>query len=240
MSSEIVAFIPARAGSKRIPNKNMVMLGGKPLILHTVKAAIDSGTFDYYFENIVISTDSELIYEHCKMFCTVIIRPPEYARDDSPDVEWLKHAIGTLDKVPQYFAILRPTSPFRTAETIQRAWRFFQENPYADSLRAVESVKQHPGKMWIAGDPYLSPFMNWPKVNGQASYNMPTQSLPRVYVQNASLEMGWTRNVLFRNNVSGQNVMPFFTQGYEGFDINTPEDLILAEALIERGLARLP
>jgi N-acylneuraminate cytidylyltransferase len=66
------------------------------------------------------------------------------------------------------------------------------------------------------------------------------QSLPEVYVQNASLEIAWTRVVLDERTIAGHVVMPFFTNEYEGFDVNNPYDWNLAEHLVENGQAQLP
>ena len=71
-------------------------------------------------------------------------------------------------------------------------------------------------------------------------HSSPSQFHPTVYAQNASLEISWTCNVTGKGSISGDIIKPFFTQGYEGFDVNTEDDLILAEALIARGLAQLP
>jgi CMP-N,N'-diacetyllegionaminic acid synthase len=74
----------------------------------------------------------------------------------------------------------------------------------------------------------------------QPWHSSQTQTLPEVYVQNASLEIAWTRVVSGGRTIAGDVVMPFFTEGFEGFDVNTPEDWFLAERLVERGEARLP
>ncbi len=220
----MVALIPARAGSKRIPGKNMKVLGGKPLIQWTVEAARASGVF----RDIVCSTESEIIAATAG--CSLVRRPPEFATDESPDIFWVRHAL-TFYPQADAFAILRPTSPFRTAATIRRAFTQFLERP-CDSLRAVEPAKQHPMKMWRLGmDHYLEPAFRapWERV---PYHSCPTQTLPRFYIQNASLEMAWTHTVVNDDSISGRVVVPFFTQGDEGFDINTPEDWAEAERLV--------
>ena len=85
---------------------------------------------------------------------------------------------------------------------------------------------------WLTRKPYLQ--------GGQPWHSLPTQTLWKVYVQNASLEIAWTRVLQEHGNISGNRIMPFFTEGYEGFDFNTEDDWILAEALLERGLVTLP
>lgn len=257
MTPSIVALIPARSGSKRIPHKNIRELGGKPLLAWTIEAVRESGIF----EEVLVSTDSNEYIDAVSQYADFIglKRHPELAKDDSPDFAWVDSTLGFYialheGTVPNAFAILRPTSPFRTAETIRRAWRQFLDGQPCDSLRAVEPVKQHPGKMWkptvefiFDRDPlipprskYIEPLMPLKsEVTGQPWHSSPTQVLPTYYVQNASLEIAWTRVIADTRTISGHSVMPFLTEGYEGFDINTEEDWILVEALLERGLVQL-
>jgi len=228
--STIDALIPARGGSKRVPGKNMRMLAGQPLLKYTLDSAKKAGIF----RKIVVSTDdfNTAAYTTSK---GVIVhkRPMEFALDKSPDVDWIAHYLNHENTKPDYFMILRPTSPFRTAETIIRAWELWQRSGDADSLRAVSPVRQHPGKMWRVNGDRMTPLMNYPDIDGHSSFNLPTQVLPEVYVQNASLEIGQTRNVLTRNTVSGWKIVPFHTHGLEGFDINTMDDWYLAERYME-------
>jgi N-acylneuraminate cytidylyltransferase len=234
----IVALIPARGGSKRIPGKNIKPLGGKPLIQWTIEAAKESGIFNA----IVVSSDDEEALEiGWQQGVLAYHRNPDFARDDSPDILWVKDTLfklGVQDIRPDAFAILRPTSPFRTADTIRRAHMAFQQ--YAcSSIRAVEPAKQHPGKMWQVRYNSMSPLIGhvWPAAadevglhHGRAPWHsQPTQSLPQVFIQNASLELAWTWCVTVFDSISGPKVAPFFTEGWEGFDINTPEDWDRAE-----------
>lgn len=228
----IVALIPARAGSKRIPGKNIKLLGGKPLIQWTIEAAFESSVF----QRIVVATDDAAAAR-----ITTDLGFKTYSRtpsaDNEPDIAWVRDApIGAAA-----FAILRPTSPFRTADTIRRAWTTFQNHP-CDSLRAVEPAKQHPFKMWVLqhNTGRIVPFasVEW-VLNGVPAHSCPTQTLPAIYAQNASLEIAWTKTLMQKHSISGDNILPFFTEGWEGFDINTPEDWERAERHATELLARL-
>lgn len=233
----IDALIPARGGSKRVPGKNMKPLCGKPLLDYTVLASVKAGIF----RKIVVSTDDFNTGTYIRnRGLSVHRRPQELATDTSLDVEWIKHYLDGCESKPDYFMILRPTSPFRTAETIIRAWDLWQRaGSEVDSLRAVSRATQHPGKMWTIRNDRMMPLMNYPPANGHDSWNMPTQALPEVWIQNASLEIGQTRHVLTRNTVSGWKIMPFYTHGLEGFDINTPEDWAMAEYYVREGIVKL-
>ena len=236
----IAALIPARAGSKRVPNKNIRTLAGHPLIAYTISAALQSDIFSA----VLVSTDSSQYADLARYYGAEVpyLRPPELAGDISPDIEWLEF---TLERLRQdgreydCFSILRPTSPFRLPETIQRAWRAFKNETGVDSLRAVEKCKQHPGKMWVVRGNRMVPLLPLTPPE-QPWHSSQYQSLPEVYVQNASLEVAWTRVVFEERTIAGNVLMPFFTEGYEGFDVNSAYDWNLAEHLVASGQARLP
>ncbi len=236
----LIALVPARAGSRRVKAKNIRPLAGHPLLAYTVSAARASGLFDA----VLVSTDSEGIAGVARHYGAEapFLRPAALAGDRSPDIEWVTHALETLKAGGRSFdgfALLRPTSPFRSPETIRRAWKVFAGAPGADSLRAVELCGQHPGKMWVLNGPWMEPLIKDGPRN-PPWHSTPTQALPPVYAQNASLEIAWTRVPLERASIAGERVVPFITEGREGFDINQPEDWWLAEELLRRGEANLP
>jgi N-acylneuraminate cytidylyltransferase len=235
-----VALIPARWGSKRIPGKNVRLLNGHPMLAYTIAAALESGIF----ERVIVSTDSEEIAGIARHYGADVpfLRLAQHGSDTSPDIEWLEHALTQLrgqGHTWDCFALLRPTSPFRTAGTIRRAWKTFTSQEGVDSLRAVEKCTQHPGKMWVVDGDRMSPLLPSGS-DGQPWHSTPYQALPPVYVQNASLEIAWTRVVLDGHTIAGDVLVPFLTEGYEGFDINDPFDWMVAERLLTDGVATLP
>jgi len=229
----IVALIPARAGSKRCPGKNTRLLGGYPLLAWTIAAAQQSGVFS----KIYCCTDDKTITVDAHTFGVATIQRQPVS-DDQPDIEWVRDALKRCDS--EAFAILRPTSPFRTAATIRRAFKQFKRSE-VHSIRAVQPVKEHPGKMWTWDGPGypMKPFMV-SDLGVTPLHSRPTQTLPMVYVQNASLEMAWSAVIPSFGTISGNKVAPFFTEGYEGFDINTEEDWSEAERLVAVGAVRPP
>jgi CMP-N,N'-diacetyllegionaminic acid synthase len=235
-----IALIPARSGSKRVPDKNIRLLAGHPVIAYTIAAARQSGIFPA----VLVSTDSEQYADIARKYGADVpfLRPTEFASDLSPDIEWVEHTLQELKKMGRSydcFSILRPTSPFRMPGTIQRAWGEFLDGEGVDSLRAVEKCGQHPGKMWVVKDNRMTPLLPFNQ-SGQPWHSLPYQSLPEVYVQNASLEIAWTRIVLDGHTIAGNVIMPFITQGFEGFDVNQPHDWELAEKAVLDGKAELP
>ena len=143
----------------------------------------------------------------------------------SPDIEWVEDTAETLKAEGRgydCFSILRPTSPFRTAETIQRAWGEFLAEQGVDSLRAVEKVHAA-SRQDVGGAGEAHAAADAARTRGAALAQQPDgRRCPRCYVQNASLEIAWTRVVFDGHTIAGVSVMPFFTDEAEGFDINEP------------------
>jgi N-acylneuraminate cytidylyltransferase len=230
-----IALVPARGGSERVPGKNVRPLAGHPLIAYTIAAARASGVF----ETVLVSTDSSEIADVARRYGGEVgeLRPPELATATSPDIEWVLHVMRDRDE--EIFSILRPTSPFRTADTIARAMaRFLELGDRIESLRAVEPVRQHPAKMWIVEGELMRPLLEQPE--GTPQHSMQYASLPKVYVQNSSLELAWTRVLTEDRSIAGRRIAPFFTEGAEGFSVDYEEDFERAERLIARGEAILP
>jgi CMP-N,N'-diacetyllegionaminic acid synthase len=232
-----VALVPARSGSQRVPGKNIRPLAGHPLIAYSIASALESGLFT----SVLVSTDSAEIAEVARRYGADVpeLRPADLSTATSPDVEWVERAMRDRDE--DAFSILRPTSPFRTAATIRRAWeRFVELGDRCDSIRAVEPVRQHPAKMWVLEDDLMRPLLDQP-AGATPHHSMQYQSLPRVYVQNSSLEIAWTRVLRApRPTIAGERVAPFLTEGAEGFSIDYPDDFERAERLVAAGEAELP
>jgi len=229
--------VPARGGSQRVPGKNVLPLAGHPLIAYTIAAARESGVFT----DVVVSTDAAEIAEVAREYGASVpeLRPAELAGSTSPDIEWVARAMRDRDEA--VFSILRPTSPFRTAATIRRAFEQFAVlGDGVDSLRAVELVKQHPGKMWVIDEVgrLMRPLLDQSHLD-VAWHAGQYQALPSVYVQNSALEIAWTRVVEATGTREGVIQAPFLTVGYEGLNIDDEDDFARAEQLVASGRARL-
>lgn len=233
----IMALIPARAGSLRVPSKNIRRLEGHPLIAYSIAATQATGLFT----RIVVSTDSPEISEIASHYGAEVpfLRPAELASATSPDIEWIKHAFTELQPAEDAFAIIRPTSPFRTAETIRRGYERFAALSGIDSLRAVQLCKEHPGKMWIVEGDTMHPLLEQSHLE-VAWHAGQYQALPAVYVQNSSLEIAWCRVVRESGTREGERIAPFISEDVEGFSIDTPSEWALAEMMTRSGEATLP
>lgn len=227
----ILAFIPARGGSKRVPNKNIRLLGGKPLLAYTIEAAKKST----HITRTIVSTDSEEIAAVARECGADVpfMRPSEIAGSDSTEMQFFEHALDWLSKnenyEPDLIVLLYPTSPFRKSESIDRAVEKILGHPEADSLRSVTPCSEHPYKMWVAEGEYLKPF-----VKGQAPniHTLSYQLLPAVYIQNASIYITKPSTIREKKSPTGDIIIPFIMDAAESVDINNPIDFQFAEMLI--------
>lgn len=230
---KIAAFIPARSGSKRVKNKNIKTLGSKPLIAHTLDLITKTDIFDIK----LVSSDSNDILSIVKSYKDLIPlkRPINISGEKSPDIDWVLHAINHLkdsDIFPDIIFILRPTSPFRSEEYLVKALKIFNDNQPADSLRGIEKVKEHPGKMWKLDGNYIEPLINKKTKKGIPWHSSQYQSLPEFYIQNASIEIAWTKSIVNTQTISGNKIIPYISSSIDSFDINSEIDFKNAENLI--------
>jgi len=242
-----MAFIPARSGSRRIPGKNIRDFCGKPLLAWAVQLAVSTGAFD----EIVVSSDSDhylgVASDHGAT--ALIQRPSHIATSISPDIQWVRHTVASLPMFDM-FCILRPTNPFRTVQMVREALAMLRDNPDADSIRAVQQVTEHPGKMWLIQEgeqarmkPMLHGTPLWEKWSYQVSsplHDNQLSAMPSVYVQNASLEIARRATVTEKSSISGTSVIPYVTQGYEGYDLNYPVDWEFGEWMVGAGKVGIP
>ena len=234
-----VAFVPARSGSERVPQKNVRPLAGHPLLAYAIETALQSGVF----ARVVVSTDSEQIADVARWYGADVpfLRPPKYATATSPDIEWLTFTLERLPESYDLFAIVRATNPFRGPDVVRRGLERLLATPEADSLRAVQRVKEHPGKMWVLdeGRRTMRPLLDQAHLE-VAWHAGQYQALPEVYVQNSALEIAWTRVVSETGTREGRVVTPYLTQGHEGFNVDDEEDWERAERLLASGAASMP
>jgi CMP-N-acetylneuraminic acid synthetase len=202
------------------------------VLVYSIQAALESQVFT----DVLVSTEDQRTGDIAEAAgARWIWRSPALAQDHTADIAWIRDLLSRLAVRPESFAILRPTSPFRTAETIRRAYRLFTlPDGTHDSLRAVEPVRQHPGKMWEWAGPGhpITPLLRGARSDGVPWHSCPTQTLPRIWVQNSSLEMAYTANVEAHGTIHGRKVLPFFTEGIEGFTLDEPDDWDRAEQLV--------
>ena len=190
--SPYIAIIPARAGSKRLPGKNLLDLAGKPLIVWTIQAALESGVFD----RVIVSTDSEEIARMSLGSGAEVpfMRPDRLAEDGTTTADVLIHAIGELTLPSEsrwtHLACLQPTSPLRTAENIREAVGLLEDKK-ADAVISVCRTEHSP--LWSNTLPEnlsLDGFIP------ESVQKTPSQNLPAYYRLNGAIYLCNTRRFL--------------------------------------------
>jgi len=220
-----LAIIPARSGSKRVPNKNIQPLGGIPLIAHTIKAAAHATKIT----RAVVSTDSEEIAKIAREWGGDVpfLRPLAIAGDTSPAIETLLHAVEIIEQDGRRVdavVLLQPTSPLRTATHIDAALDLF-ESSKADTVIAVCQVREHPYYVWAVDDKGVRPFFSLKEMA------LGRHELPTAVIENGSIFV-IRRPVLDRGMMYGERVVPYFMDARSSVDIDTPEDMRLAETYL--------
>jgi CMP-N,N'-diacetyllegionaminic acid synthase len=229
---QILALIPARQGSKRIINKNIRPLNGKPLIAYTIEAAKNSK----HIHRIIVSTNSEGIASVGRTYGAEVpfLRPDEISAADSTEMEFFDHTLDWLSENEKYepdiIVLLYPTSPFRKSESIDKAIGLFLKHPEADSLRSIKKCSEHPYKMWVVEKDYLKPFVK--NTGKKDMHTLSYHLLPEVYIQNASIYIIKTSIIKDKRSPTGDIIIPFIMDEMESIDINNPIDFELAETMM--------
>jgi CMP-N-acetylneuraminic acid synthetase len=214
-----VVIIPARGGSKRLPNKNLQMIGGMTLVEHSINYAMANSEI---IDDIVVSTDSkEIMKVALRLGATVVERPAELSKDESSTVSALKHALTKLDKKYEIIVLLQPTNPLRPDNLLKDTFKEFQYGGY-DSLMTVSRNYHKLGK--IEADRFI-PF-NYKM--GQRS-----QDLKPLYYENGLLYIMRSVNIT-KGVLLGEKNLPYVvSHSYAKVDIDTVEDLRYAQFLFE-------
>jgi CMP-N-acetylneuraminic acid synthetase len=223
----ILALIPARGGSKRLPGKNIRMLGGKPLIVWSIDVAKNIPEIC----DILVSTDDFDIAQFCKEAGASVpwLRPNELASDVSSSVDVALHALDWYESEKGHvdgLLLLQPTSPFRTQSNIQRGIKLFTKN----NCQPVVGVSQtHTHPMWtlkMEGD-YLVPFMEDHRLESRS------QDLPKAYVVNGSFYLISPKELRACHSFVGKKTIPLLIESpQEIIDIDTEWDFKIAESIL--------
>ena len=227
---EVLALIPARGGSKGIPRKNIRLFAGHPLIAYSIAAGLQAETVT----RVIVSTDDEEIAAIAREYGAEVpfLRPAHLALDDTPDYPVFLHALRWLEERegyrPDIIVQLRPTSPIRPRDLVDRGVRLLLEHPEADSVRAVVPSGQNPFKMWrIEDDGYMRPLLS---VEGiPEPYNAPRQRLPQTFWQTGHLDVMWRRTLLEKGSMTGQRILPLLVESRYTVDLDNPWDWERAE-----------
>ena len=240
MTAPVLGVITARGGSKGVPGKNLKLLGGKPLIAHTIEAAQQSGVID----RLILSTDDPAIANTARALgCEVpFMRPAGLAQDDTPHLPVMQHAVAWLDEHeafrPDLVMILQPTSPLRQPQHIREAIDLIRQSG-ADSVVSVTAVPTHfhPMRMLrvdAAGMATL--FVNGDPVRRRAKRR---QDLPEAWAINEAVYL-FRRSVLFDTEPSlyGNRTAAYVMPRAYSISIDNLDDWAEAEQALGRPMQR--
>lgn len=223
-----VGIIPARSGSKGIPNKNIRLLAGKPLIYYTIKAGLEASLLS----RLVVSTDSMEIAEISEAFGAEVpfLRPPELARDDTLGLPVVRHAVKFLEENqgyrPDIIVTLQPTSPLRRAEHIDAAVTMLIETK-ADSVVSLCEAEHSPYWMRaLTKDGRLKPILST-----KEDY-MRRQDLPRVYRFNGAVYASKYSVVMEEKKRSKADIRALIMDREDSIDIDEELDFQIAEMIL--------
>lgn len=239
MKGDILGVITARGGSKSIPKKSIALLGGYPLLYYTAEAAKRSRLIT----RLIISTDDTQIAEAARRYDIEVpfLRPGELAQDDTPDLPVFEHALGALGQaesyVPEVVVHLRPTTPLKSADDIDRGIRMILEHPKAESVRSVCAPAHSPFKMGtVDRQGFFRPILTreFPDIfeRYREPYNMPRQLLPAIWRHSGYVDVIRRSTITETRSMSGTRILPLFFEEWRDVDIDSPRELAYAEYVI--------
>lgn len=223
------AIIPARGGSKGVPRKNLRLVAGKPLIAWTIEVARASAALN----RIIVTTEDPEIAEVARHHGAEVpfMRPPELARDDTPGIEPVLHALRWLDDHeayrPEMAMLLQPTSPLCAVEDIEAAINI-AITARADAVVSVSPVHQHPYWMKrVTEDGRLTDFL-------LSDHQIPSrrQELPPLYAVNGAIYLADTRMLLERQTFYTDRTYAYVMPSERSLDIDTAWDLYLGDLVL--------
>lgn len=222
-----LAIIPARKGSKGVKDKNIKLLKGKPLMAHTIQAAIDSEMFD----RIIVSTDSEYYASIARKYGSDVpfLRDTANSSDNASSWDVVKEVLSKLKNVGQTFdsfALLQPTSPLRDGSDIKKAYKVLKQK-YAESIVSVCEMEHSP--LWSNVLPQDHSLAHFIRQEGEKK----RQDLEKYYRLNGAIYIATVNSFLEKNTVYGEKSFAYIMETSKSVDIDTELDFIIAEAIMD-------
>jgi CMP-N,N'-diacetyllegionaminic acid synthase len=226
---KILAIVPARGGSKGLPQKNIKDFNGKPLIYWTIKAAKDSK----YINKIIVSTDDPEIAKISESFGAEIpgLRPKELSEDNTPTLPVIHHVLDQLNRnqsyVPDLIITLQATSPLRNSKHIDEALDLFLNSPSADSLVSCTKVPHNfnPESLMT-----LNNYSFLEYINSGTNLKFSRQDKKIYFARNGAAIYITKYNVIDKGLLVGK-ILPFFMKLSESIDIDNIDDFFIAESI---------
>lgn len=232
----VIALVPARQGSKGVPDKNVADLGGFPLLAYSVVAGVLADRID----RVIVTTDSEAFAQLARTYGgeAPFLRPAELAADDSLDIDYVRHALdwlGTHESVtPSLVVQLRPTTPLRSPARLDAALDALAARPDATGLRSVHELAEPPQKMLGIEDGVLVGL--FPHEERPDYFNLPRQAFPPAYWPNGYVDIIRPATIETEASLYGSRVLAHVTE--QTVEVDTPDDLDFLRFRLERGEGR--
>ena len=231
---KVLAVIPARGGSKGVPRKNVRLLGGRPLISYTIECAAAARD---RFHRIVVSTDDAEIAAVSRRYGADVpfMRPAELARDDSPAIPAIQHAVGWVEEHDRirldWILILQPTEPFRAPDDIRHCLALGFEGGCDSVISVVQVFAVHPILMKRIDQNRLLPFcVEEPEGTRRQDYR------PAAYMRNGAIYLTRRDVLMEQGSIWGKEIRPYVMSSEKSVSIDTELDLKLAELLMAENL----
>lgn len=214
---QVLAIIPARAGSKRLKNKNILPMCGKPLIVHTIEKALKSKLIT----TLVVSTDGPKIKEISEKYCQVIMRPKKLARDTSSTYDVIDHVVKSVKGKFDIIVLLEPTSPLRTDDDIDKAIRLFICNmSMADSMVSLGEIQLE--------KPDIAQYINQKGYVQKLSVNKNTAYFPYGVIYLAKANKLLTQRTFYM-----KRTIPYFIQRWQNYEVDDIYDFLAIETIMK-------
>lgn len=233
MQINTLVVIPARSGSKGLPDKNIKLLGGKPLLAWTAHAMAQAGLSDCLS---ILSTDSAHYVEVARQIGleAPFLRPADCATDAASAIQVVEHALAwfqqTYQYLPEQLMWLQPTSPFRSPAIIRQAWTMMASGK-ADAVIGCKEIHRDLTTLFRCNDGFLSALHK----------NQPTQTtrqqIQPLLTPNGAMYCCKTAYLLEHKSFYPERTAPLIMNAIQSLDIDTEEDWAIAEAFIKQGLA---
>jgi CMP-N-acetylneuraminic acid synthetase len=226
--SEVIGIIPVRGGSKGVERKNMRSVAGHPLLWHTVTTARSAGILD----RVIVSTDDSELAAYARSLRAEVVRhPPELSRDDSPTfpvIRWDLHELRQRSIEPSIIAVMRATTPLRSADDIVESIRLLQCSTNADSVvSVVEAIGIHPVRLKrVVQDGYLQDAF---EVEGRIPRRR--QELEQLFLRNGAIYVS-RPHVIDAGGLWGNRCLAYVMPEERSLNINTEYQLRLADLLL--------
>ena len=228
-NKRVLALVPARGGSKRIPNKNIIEFCGSPLINMTLKCSLNSE----YIDEIVVSTDNKKISEVANKFdVEVIQRPNNISGDHSPTIDTILHVLEYKNNGFEIIVLLQPTSPLRTANDIDRALEYHQDKNSQSVISVCETEHNIQHINVLPESKNMKNFINENDVKTR------TQDLTKHYRLNGALYIADIPSIKKNKTFfMGENTYAYIMDKINSIDIDDQYDLKVAEFLFKNYMA---